>query len=165
MTRDLPNIGQARLGDHLDHELMFAFFAAFSRFEYALKTGGFGREKPDATEPDWDAFATQIAQTFRERLASDEALRASVEELVTRPPKKQRGDLSWRDVDHQGNAKGAANLLLLVRRVRNNLFHGGKAQRQGTDAERDNRLVGNALVVLDRALACHDRVRECFVEV
>jgi hypothetical protein len=37
----------------------------------------------------------------------------------------------------------------MVRRVRNNLFHGGKAQRGARDAERDNQLVRLGLVVLD----------------
>lgn len=161
---DLPLIGKARLSDHLDPELMFTFFAAFSRFEYALKAAGFGKEKSDAAEPDWDRFAKTIAPAFRERVAADDDLKVAVEQFVTDPPKKQRGDLAWTSVEHQGEASGLVNLLLLVRRVRNNLFHGGKAQRQGKDGDRDSQLVRNALVVLDRALACHDRVRERFVE-
>jgi hypothetical protein len=163
--RDLPLIGEAHLGDHLDHELMFTFFAAFSRFEYALKAAGLRREKNGAAEPDWDRFAKEIVEAFGERVAVDDFLKSAVEALVSNPPRKQRDNLSWAIVEHQGDAFGAANVLLIVRRVRNNLFHGGKAMRQGADGARDDQLVKNALVVLDRALVCHDLVRERFVEV
>lgn len=163
MAYDLPYISRARLGDHLDQALMFTFFAAFCRFEYALKMKGFRRK--NAAEADWDAYAREIDQAFEERCASDDVLKTCVDELLNAPPKKQAADRAWMKVEPQGNPKGAPNLLLLVRRVRNNLFHGGKAQRHGTHAERDNQLVRNSLVVLDRALECHPDLLECFVEV
>jgi hypothetical protein len=144
---------------------MFTFFAAFSRFEYALKVAGFTKAETKGAEADWDRFAIEIAVSFDQRITSDAVLKAAVEELVTEPPKKQRNNLTWTDVEHQGDADGAANVLLLVRRIRNNFFHGGKAQRQGVDGDRDNRLAKDALLVLDRALECHDGVWERFVEV
>jgi hypothetical protein len=90
--RDLPNIGHAHLGEHLDRELMFTFFAAFSRFEYALKTAGLRQPNDKAAEPDWQTFAKKIAEPLRERMATDGVLRAAVEDLVKEPPRKQRGD-------------------------------------------------------------------------
>ncbi|MFI5300069.1 MAG: hypothetical protein ACHREM_18435 [Polyangiales bacterium] len=166
MTK-LPAIGEARLGDHLDCVSMFTFFAAFSRFEYALKSVGLRmapRNTSDAAEPDWDRFASTISADFKARLNADESLRTAVDELVKEPPKKQLHDLSWVDVPPQGDACGAHNVILIARRVRNNLFHGGKAERQTSDVVRDNQLVEYTLVVLDRALACHDGVRTRFVE-
>jgi hypothetical protein len=42
-----------------DRDLVFAFFAIFSRFEYALKRTAFVKQKEKA-EPDWDRFTRSI---------------------------------------------------------------------------------------------------------
>jgi len=41
-----------------DKDLVFRFFAVFSRFEYALKRGEF-LKKQEQAEVDWDAYANQ----------------------------------------------------------------------------------------------------------
>ncbi len=161
-TSDTPRIDAARLSDHLDRELMFRFFAAFSRFEYALKASTF--MKPDKAEPDWSRFGDTIAVCFSRLRESDPQLSASIDELLAAPPRKQT-PTGWKAVPPQGDERGAKNVVTIVCRVRNNLFHGGKAQRQGPDGDRDNRLVRNSLVVLDRALMCEEHVHKAFIEV
>lgn len=153
------------LGEHLDHELIFKFFATFSRFEYALKRANFRKPgaKNEPADPDWDAFALKIAASFGNRRQKDGALDVAIDVLVADPPKKQTHDMRWIAVEPQGDPAGAPNVLLMVRRIRNNLFHGGKA-RAVHEVERDNILVKNALVVLDHALACDDDVRGMFEE-
>ncbi len=98
-------------------------------------------------------------------MQAESVLSEAVARLLRDPPKKQHRDLAWRDVPAEGDAHGANNVLLVVRRVRNNLFHGGKAKRQSVDGKRDDQLVGDALLVLDRALDCHPSVRALFLEV
>jgi hypothetical protein len=45
------------IGLATDRDLVFAFFAAYSRFEYALKRSGFLKAQ-DKAQPDWDKFAS-----------------------------------------------------------------------------------------------------------
>jgi len=151
-----------RLGDHLDAELMFKFFAAYSRFEFALKAAGYLKNGADA-EPNLMSFGDAVEVPFRAARGCDPVLQIAVSFLCEDPPKKQKRDLSWAPVEAQGPVDGAKNVFDVVRRVRNNLFHGGKAQRQAADGERDNRLVMNSLVVLDRALRMDNRVLDAFL--
>jgi hypothetical protein len=46
-----------------DKDLVFRFFAFFSRFEYALKRGEFLKKQEEA-EADWDAYANQLRGQF-----------------------------------------------------------------------------------------------------
>ena len=46
-----------------DRDLVFRFFAVFSRFEYALKRSGFLKYQERA-EADWDAYANGIRGNF-----------------------------------------------------------------------------------------------------
>lgn len=101
------------------------FFRMFARMEYALKSAGFHNGEGRA-EADWGAFALSIEQHLQDP-QSDEVREAKAY-LLTRPPKKQiikNGLLQWSD--SRATSDSEADLVLLyVRRVRNNLFHGGK---------------------------------------
>src|SRR5436190_14601447 len=108
------------------------FFKKFSRGEFALKAGNFHKGVDRAAEADWERFALSIENTLSDQeLSKPEAamLKEAVEFLLNEPPKKQyidnNGNLEFRpnEPDH----KSRADLILLyVRRVRNNLFHGAK---------------------------------------
>jgi hypothetical protein len=68
------------------------------------------------------------------------------------PPKKQvlvNGKLDWRDAPPSPNLPRAEQVLLMVRRIRNNLFHGGKFL-PGDD--RDQVLVNHNIIVLQACL-------------
>lgn len=83
---------------------------------------------------------------------------------MTLPPKKQvarAGRLYWEDAPAtQGS--DTERLLVHVRRVRNNLFHGGKFSETWPYPERSGKLVGASLVVLQACLALSDRVRAAY---
>ncbi|KFL51680.1 hypothetical protein HT749_12595 [Burkholderia cepacia] len=137
----------------LPMDLVLAFMGVFARFEYALKASGFSRGDENRVDPDWDKFADSIDGEFEG--AGDEKFVGAVDYLLTEPPRKQvmvGEGIAWQASVLDRNAKKARQVLLMVRRVRNNLFHGAKMwspERGGDD--RDVRLVTAALVVL---LAC-----------
>jgi len=94
------------------------FFVAFSRCEYALERGGFARGS-DA-KADWDALARQLGPAFFD------SVKPKIPTIIADPPKQQvleNGTLGWQS---RASPENTSELLLAVRRLRNNLFHGGK---------------------------------------
>lgn len=95
------------------------FFAAFARFEFAVKSAGHVAINGNRVITNWDGFADrpEIAG-----LLTELAENAATQYLVLYPPKKQivdQGRLDW------GPAPPAAadmrELMVMLRRVRNNL--------------------------------------------
>jgi hypothetical protein len=138
-------------------------FVVFSRFGFALKEHGFvaGRSGEDA-KPDWDRFSEEsVLKGFVEEIRQD----TEVRELLDNPPMKQivvchndgSKSCDWKAPTNRPDEL-MAQLLLAVRRVRNNFFHGGK---HGEDA-RDERLCRAALRILSECLKRHDGVRNLF---
>jgi hypothetical protein len=136
----------------VDHEVIqVRFFYVFARFEYALKTAGYLKSKADA-EPNWDGFAGHLdSSLFKEIYSKPEA-----EILFCEPPKKQAvqgadpREMYWKEEKAPTNAQ---ELFVAVRRIRNNLFHGGKSLAGDmTEADRNRRLLEAALCVLEMAL-------------
>lgn len=129
--------------------LVLQFFVAFSRFEYALKRCQYVRGQRGYANPNWDKFAASIEVQFDMNKAGE--LKRAVDFLLDHPPKKQvvlGGQLAWVDSE-QGNTPLAQWLSILVRIVRNNLFHGEKMRLvMGMDSERGRKLVRSSLVVL-----------------
>jgi hypothetical protein len=103
-------------------DLAVQMFRTFSRFEYALKAVGF---HTDNAEPNWTAFACSLPNLFS--AVDDPSLRDAVKYMLSHPPKKQvvsNGKLDWSN--QSPDSRCHTDLILLyVRRVRNNLFHGG----------------------------------------
>ncbi len=142
--------------------LVLEFFVAFSRFEYALKQAGFLADKrsPIAREQekdrdaaaDWDAFAAHLETTYQQDESAP--LADAVGYLLSQSPRKQvaghNGRLFWRNAPINDTSLG--KILILVRRVRNNLFHGGKAASYIRDPTRDTRLIESCLIVLNSCL-------------
>ncbi|MDT0683098.1 hypothetical protein RM543_10405 [Roseicyclus sp. F158] len=127
-------------------------FKVMMRLEFALKEIGYcktaGNQK---AEVDWDRFANErLGASFFNAMKAE----GSVNVLLQTPPKRQIGDgqgyLSWKQV---GAVSNIQELVGSLRRVRNNLFHGGKSG--DPDKDRDDVLVGNALSSID-AILRHD---------
>lgn len=137
--------------------LVFWFLVTFSRFEYAIKRAGYITPR---AEPDWDRFA----RVHRNDFADDKtrAVKAACEYFERCPPRKQvrHGTvLSWSAPSFRGKQAQLQWLLLMVRRVRNNLFHGGKYPvAHDPDPERDPALLNHALIILHAALRLDDSV-------
>lgn len=103
----------------------YEFFKLFSRAEYSLKASGFNCGDGNA-KADWESFAQSIDSQF---ISLDhEGFKKAVEYIDITSPKKQvitNGVIEWSDSVPQSTCR-ADLILLYIRRVRNNLFHGGK---------------------------------------
>lgn len=162
VKRLLEDLGSAK-GQCLE------FFIFFSRFEYALKSSGFLRSAGQNAEPDWREFAKAIDCAFLRKVSEQEHLTRAVDYLRNYAPKKQVVDkgthgakprLTWKGITVPQDTSG---LLVLVRRVRNNLFHGGKfCGGHLKDAARDAKLLSNSVVILEACLATCSSVKKCF---
>src|SRR5688572_21872609 len=110
----------------VDRERALDFLGVFARFEYALKAGGYAEKKHGAVAADWDRFDKEHADAFDQ--SATQALAEAASYLLASPPKKQilnnDGKLEFAAADPGGS--DLHRLLVYVRRVRNNLFHGGK---------------------------------------
>lgn len=150
--------------DHLsegERELVQEFFAAFAAAEFELKMRGFVRRGSEDAHADWDRFADSIRQRFR--VDRPPTLAKAWRTLTAKPPRKQAvraGGLAWKESPRPAGTSDAAWGLQLVRRVRNNLFHGAKFMLGGSEQfVRDRDLVSAALLVLEAALEIPARRR------
>jgi hypothetical protein len=136
-------------------------FFMFSRFEYALKRGGYVQWTEEA-KPDWGRYARDHAALLISISSSE--FTDAVALLKDSPPKKQiirDGHLDWGQ-DRSVSGFDFARLLCLVRRVRNNLFHGGKVLE--LDGDRNQKLIDASIAVMDTILASDDSLRKTFME-
>jgi hypothetical protein len=137
---------------HIPRELTVEFLGTFARFEYALKRAGYVEGDDKSVAADWDRFGRDVAAISPEALA---CMVASCPYLQDHPPKKQvlrDGGLVWKTRGASGGTV-IQEILLSVRTVRNNVFHGGKFP-EGPVAEplRDERLIRDCLAVLNSLL-------------
>ncbi len=148
----------------MDRELLLNFFLRFSRFEFALKAAGYAVGNETRVDPNWTDFARDITADF-DRVHSPE-LDDACDFFLTNPPHKQvlvNGQLAWSGQLPNEQDGEVALLLSLVRRVRNNLFHGGKYNAGLHDEPaRNTRLLHSGLLVLDECLRTSDRVRRYY---
>ena len=150
-----------------DQDLVFKFFAVFSRFEYSLKRTSF-LKKSTRAEPDWDAYANTLCGQFV--AVTDAQFRVSCAYLKDEPPKQQvvaENQLLWRETAQGSRESEEQYILRLVRTVRNNLFHGGKYPYPFgliDDVARNRGLLEASIVVLEQCLALSPAVRAVFCE-
>ena len=133
-------------------DLATELFRVFAQFEYCLKVTGYcvaGRG--DAANPDWTRFARELPPLSE---AADPDVAAAIAYMLGNPPKKQvYADhvLQWRVVaPHAENENDL--IFLYVRRVRNNLFHGGKFNGRFFDPGRSRELLEHSITVLMAAI-------------
>lgn len=146
-----------------ERRLVFRFFIVFSRFEYALKAAGWRKEdreakkknKPEKADANWDEFSDELNVKFKP--AKTPELQEAVDFLLNHPPRLQvinAGEVEFIDLPYSVKLSPLRRLLLYVRRVRNNMFHGGKFPLNGEDGDRRNALLlEHSLTVLE---ACSD---------
>lgn len=149
-----------------DRELVFRFFAFFSRFEYSLKRSGF--LTGEKAKPNWDCYAESLRGKFD--VVPDGAFQAAVAFLLAAPPRTQivnGTDLGWKDTVQGDGEHKERYVLRLVSTVRNNLFHGGKYPYPfgpTDDTARNHQLLEAALSVLKHCLELNDGVWAAFHE-
>lgn len=134
-----------------DRELVFYFFVAFSLFEKALKENGFYQVKGNEDiQPDWRRLASTIDEQFTatQNLPENQELKTVVDYFINNPPKKQVFRDSHIQFVNTGRSSDSdtAWLAILINRVRNNLFHGGKFSYE---RPRDRELLQFSLIILE----------------
>jgi hypothetical protein len=99
------------------------FFAVFARLEFVLKDMKLVEIGRAHASADWDRFSKDVATWLKVEERSD--LDAAITYLNDDPPQTQTRELRWEQKPLGGHAP-VEKALQAVRRVRNNLFHGGK---------------------------------------
>jgi hypothetical protein len=149
---------------HIPPELACQFLAVFSRMEYALKSTRYAIGSEKKVDPAWDSFANEIDDAFLQ--IEDPEVVAARNYLLTRPPRKQTlagNRITFTDQIIDANQKQTQQILLMVRTVRNNLFHGGKYLPEGEqEAGRNHLLVRHGLTVLLACSKLDQEVRNSF---
>src|SRR5262249_21771355 len=146
----LPFEGIERLIPPENQELVFRFFLAFSRFEYALKRAGYTNGDEKEVQANW----VQFASIHRAKLTpwKINPIRDAWDYFSAKPPRKQivkRGRLDWSRPKFRTTEPELTWLLDCIRTVRNNLFHGGKFPLKVIDdPTRNPALLSHALAVI-----------------
>jgi len=148
----------------IPESLALEFLGTFARCEYALKSSGYAKGNANEVEANWDEFATDIEWHFQ-RLR-EAPFREAVNFLLTESPRKQVlkvGRLTWKDSPPDPQQRKSQQTLLMVRRIRNNLFHGAKVWSPEYDNRpRDIRLLEAGLTVLRKCIQLKDGVHMAF---
>ena len=156
--------------DALNTELVYQFFACFSRFECALKRSGFLKvSKTNGAEPHWNKYAKSLHGRFKNVAGQD--FKDAVAFLLDEPPQRQVVDvvngektLTWAKTSVK--RKDEKNVLSLVSVVRNNLFHGGKySTGLLEEPARNEDLLKATITILHHCLPLNKKVHLAFKAV
>lgn len=143
--------------------LSFDFFKLFSRFEYSLKAASFHCGEGNAN-PNWTTFAQNIHMNFQALTETEDTLVKAKDYILTNTPKKQviqDGNIAWSNTPPR-HENDTDLLFLYVRRVRNNLFHGGKFNGKWFAPQRSEELLNSSIIVLEHALKMNKSVEKAF---
>jgi hypothetical protein len=139
-------------------DLIYTFFFKFSRFEFALKKANYWKRGQTKAEPDWLRFIGDFKEAYTPC--------QSAVKLLESPPRRQiirNGGLDWADLNFDGIHSSLEKVALLIRTIRNNLFHGGKhGDRSWDDIERMVFLLQYANEVIDRLAYLRDDLHEYY---
>jgi hypothetical protein len=139
-----------------------AFSVAFALFEYCLKECGYFRGH-DYAKADWPRFSkrqTELGMTF------DAIARDAVDYILSKPPRVQivepvhQNFVVFQDRDLRGTEH--ARICEALRRIRNNLLHGGKQPYEFQ--RRDERLVRAGLKIIEAYLNANDDLAAMFAQ-
>ncbi len=148
--------------------ITYDFFIAFSRMEFALKHSGYAKaDNRRNAMADWDKFADDNDKAFQQKFADkkNKSLIIATNYLFDTPPKRLKyisGELNWEKRDIIKN-RTLKELLIIVRGVRNNLFHGSK-KLAITEQSRNRDLLNYGLIILNECLIIDRNVRQKFLE-
>jgi len=136
-------------------------FRTFARFEYALKAAGF-HTGDGAADANWREFAVSVAPLFDEPQGED--FKEAIAYILEHPPNKQiveNGVLRWHASVPQTDLQ-SDRVLIYVRRVRNNLFHGSKFNGCWFEPQRSGELLQHSLTILNACLVASEPVNEAY---
>ena len=149
---------------NVQKDLLFRFFIFFAKFEFSLKVSGFAIGDIQRVSPDWDNYAQSIKDSFDKTV--NKGLAEAVDYFLLNPPWRQvliDGGVAWDSIAPDSSLSEIERVLLLIRRVRNNLFHGGKFNNEVFESkERTERLLNSSLIVLETCLDLIPTVKNNF---
>jgi hypothetical protein len=133
-------------------DLTIEFVGTFARFEYALKRAAYVQGDESSVSADWDRLANELNALGAAALAPVFKCSSYLQKC---PPTKQvlrAGELHW-ELRKGTCGSAIGDVLVDVRTVRNNVFHGGKFP-DGPEPEplRDEQLIKDCLAVLKSVL-------------
>ncbi len=133
-------------------------FRVFARFEFALKDAGYFKTgSKNAVEADWDSFANKcLGVDFYNQLKVSGDFSIIFDVPLGKQIVNEDG-VGW---DKAKLPADVQSLFGAVRRVRNNLFHGGKSDQP--DSDRNDELVDCAISIMICALRKCESVRWSF---
>jgi len=144
-------------------DLAFRLFKLLAQFEYSLKAMGYASSKANGSaEADWDRFANEVGNVLL--VLDTPSVVAARTYLLDHPPRRQvllDGHLGWESVPTGDRSVQA--LFGHVRRVRNNLYHGGKFNAKWLDPDRSRDLVAHVLALLDELPAHNPQLRDALM--
>lgn len=151
-----------------NRNITYDFFATFSRFEFSLKHSGFAKgDRQRNALANWDKFAAEHNELFQHelKLAKNDLLIEAVNYLFENPPRRlkfEKGQLKWQERNIQ--RRTLEELLVIVRAIRNNLFHGSKNLVIFNEPTRDSKLISSGLIVLNECLNLNRTLKLKFIE-
>jgi hypothetical protein len=144
-------------------DLIFNFFITFARIEFSLKNSRkllFGNNK--GGQPNWDSFINRL-NNFNSERTND--IKSAVDYILTHPPQKQvvkNGQIEFIDA-RVTQSSDLVKLNIYIRRIRNNLFHGGKFQgKYIPDVSRNSILLTSALIIMNEWVNLDSEIKELF---
>ena len=153
----------------LDHNSAFNFFVCFSRFEYAAKAQelhvDLGERQRCDLKVDWRKVAERLDEKFVYLSKQNPKIQEAVKYFANEPPQKQvlKAGGPQFTLPKEPNVSETEVLLLALRRIRNNLFHGGKGIKR-EDLNRDQKLVDLGLIILEGLIESDDILQHDFFE-
>lgn len=106
------NIPSPFEGLEIEKELVFEFFAAFSRLEFSLKELCYSRNERGVVSPAWWRFSEEIAENLHVEIGSE--LNGAITFLCNEPPLVQVGAREWQLQDLHGERKSKRLSMLLA---------------------------------------------------
>ena len=121
-----------RVDIHADlSSLAFDFFYYFSRFEFALKENHYlkSHKAGQVAEAGWKEFVAKCSTQYKTSREASELIELSPHRQVVLAD----GTLAWKPLDMAVCKSELDAVVLCLKTVRNNLFHGGKHTCVGWD--------------------------------
>ena len=130
----------------------FDFLFWFSRFEYGLKKHGYlkSTDSGKKAEPNWDLFDRRNRAKYVPSAAAMALIKARPKQQVV----AANASLAWQELQFAETEFDLQKVTLLLRLVRNNLFHGGKpGDSSWDDPLKLAALLGTSRLVVDELAA------------
>ncbi len=158
-----------------DLEIGKSFFHLFGMFEYALKANGYCVSSSTSNcfvrGADWDNFFLENHLLLDIEQYDNFLIKDDMKYVLENPPKQQFLDseskLVWMDKVYPSRGRNSIpdfkKIHLYIRRVRNNLFHGGKFRGHYFESpERSRTLINCCTNILKHVVDSHEGLKSAF---